>query len=153
MHLPAHLFEVPARQLGRVLRLMFLSFAELAPVDGGCIAVAGICRMVEDVTRLELTLIARLLKNEILGEGLAVIADVQPREEDIAAGIEPEDAELPQLVVRKRLGRAGIAPAHVPGVFEKNRAHLFVLDLLREERFVERREVSANEERDVDVAR
>src|SRR4051794_39771180 len=116
-------------------------------------ALPGWRGMMENVARLKRPIIAGLLKHEILGEVFAVVADVQPREEDVAAGIKPEDAELAELILRQRLARARVAPAHVPRVFEKDGAVVFLLHLLGEKRFVERREILAHEERDVDVAR
>ena len=111
--------------------------------------------MVEDVARLELSLIAGLLENEILGEVLAVVADVKSREENVP---------LPSHRARRR--RACAAPratadrtAHgshqlMSHAYSRKTA-LIVLapDLLGEQRFVERREIFADEERHVDVAR
>ena len=75
-----------------------------------------------------------------------VISNVQPREEDIgrAAAVlfrQPINAELLQLVARKRIRSARIAPVHVPRVFEEDGGHVFLAHLLVEERLVERREI------------
>ena len=98
MHLSAHFVDVPAGQLGHVARFVLLPLAQLTPVRGGRAAVARLGGMMKDVARLELALIARLLKDEILGEVRAVVADVHPREENAVVRPDPEHAELFQLL-------------------------------------------------------
>src|ERR1700759_1121396 len=84
---------------------------------------------------------------------LRVVAQVKAGEEYVPRSgrvtpflIEPEDTQLTELVGGKRIGGAGIAPAHVPGVFEKNGAHVLSLHLLAEKRLVEAWELVLYEE-------
>ena len=63
----------------------------------------------------------------------------------------PESAELPQLVGGEGIGRAGVAPAHVPGVLEEQRPHLLLFDLLAEHRLVEGAELVLDEQGDLGV--
>jgi hypothetical protein len=60
--------------------------------------------VVQDVAALEVGAVGGLLEDEVLGEVLAVVADVEPRREDVrGAVVEPEDAELLQLVAGERV--------------------------------------------------
>src|SRR3954463_16483837 len=99
--------------------------------------------MPQHVTALEVCAVAGFLEDEILREMLAVVAHVQPREEDILRAAarrdgskatararpgtpgfaDPKDAELPQLLGRERLGRTRVAPVHVPRVLGEEHAH------------------------------
>src|SRR5215510_12488107 len=97
---------------------------------------------------LKVLLIACLLEHEVLGEVLAVVAHVKPRDEDLLRPApwqislrlpgrgtnttNPPHAKAPQLVIRKRIGSARIAPTHVPRVFEKHRLVALFLHLLLE---------------------
>ena len=58
----------------------------------------------QDVARLEVLPIARFLEHEILRKMLAVVAHVQPGEEDVRRAarvrVHPENAEAMQLVGR-----------------------------------------------------
>ena len=114
-------------------------------------------RMPQDVASLEVGAIGDLLEDEILWEARGVVADVETSQEDVhrparsgarsvdgAARFalrEPEDAELAQLLRRERIRGAGVAPAHVPRVFQEYRAHGLALHLLGEHRPVELREL------------
>ena len=49
----------------------------------------------------------------------------------------PERAELGQFGLAQRLGGTGVAPAHVPGVFDEDRMHVLVRDRAIEYRLVE----------------
>src|SRR5258707_8591106 len=84
---------------------------------------------------------------------LLVVAQVQAGEKYVAASgrivsspIEPEDSKLPQLVRGERVGGAGVAPRHVPGVLEEDGTHLLPLDLLAEQRLVKAGELVLDEE-------
>ena len=57
--------------------------------------------------------------------------------------------ELGQLLARERIGRAGVAPGHVPGVFEEHRAHVLAAHLVREHGLVEVLELRFDEQRQV----
>src|SRR2546427_11760107 len=82
VHLLPHVRDLPSGQAGGVLRFFFLTLAQRAPVllRGVAGGVAG-PRMMEDVARLEVLSVARLLKDEVLGEVGAVVADAQPGDE------------------------------------------------------------------------
>src|SRR5204863_7737651 len=66
-----------------------------------------------------------------------------------AGGAQPEDTEAPELVGRERIGRAGIAPAHVPRIFEEHRLTILVLHLTREHGAVETGELVLDVLRDI----
>src|SRR5438876_7928528 len=110
--------------------------------------------MAQNVAALEIAPVASLLEDEVLRKMRGVVAQVQPCHIDIlrpadnwpaqgpwlpwrAALLKPEHAELSQFIVGKRISRARITPAHVPGVFLKNHAHIFFLHLLVEHRAIE----------------
>src|SRR6266542_4885088 len=158
VHLLPHHADLPPGEARGVLRLLLLSRAQVAPVLPRRVARCRACPgVMEDVARLEVLRVAGLLKDEVLGEVRAVVADVQPRDERRRAAASlarpPPDAELAQLRVRERFGSARVAPLAVPGVLEEDRAHLLAPHLLAEERLVERAELLLHEERHVAVAR
>ena len=106
--------------------------------------------MAQDVAPLEVRAVRGFLEHEIFREVRVVVADVQSREEHLrrghrvaAVGVQPEHAQMTQLVVRQRIGRARIAPPHVPGVLEKEHAHVLFVRLTAEHRLVEFRELSS----------
>src|SRR5438046_7031009 len=84
IHLLSHVIDAPTRQPCQVARLLLLTVAQRAAVVARRIAVrTARPRMMEDVAGLKVLTIARLLKHEILGEVLAVVADVQPSQKNI----------------------------------------------------------------------
>src|SRR4029078_4803959 len=111
----------PAGERGERLRLALVTVGQRPAIllrGGTCISAAPV--VAQDVTPLEVLAIAGLLEDEILREVRAVVAEMQPRDEDVArpgprigrtavrraaAGrrsrIEPEHPERPQLVVRQ----------------------------------------------------
>src|SRR5216683_4200457 len=110
--------------------------------------------MAQYVTSLKIAAITCLLKDEVFGKMGRVITQMQSRHEDVlrtaddrsaqrprmarrTAGVQPKHAELSQFIIGKWIRRAGITPAHVPGIFLKNHAHIFLLDLLVEHGAVE----------------
>ena len=100
--------------------------------------------MTHDVASLKVSAIGGFLEHQIFGEMRVVVADVQTRKEDLlrpAVAVGPEHAQAPQLIVRERIGGAGIAPRHVPRVLGEHRAAVLVCNLPREHRLVERREL------------
>ena len=71
--------------------------------------------------------------------------------------LDPVHAKVAQLLRRERVGRARVAPAHVPEIFGKHHAVLLACGLRLEHGFVERREVlfavGLDVGRNVDVGR
>ena len=103
---------------------------------------------------LEIRLVSGLLEDQVLGEVGVVVTHVQPRDEDLlrasdrrdqpnpAGGIasriaDPPDAQPVQLLLRERIGRAGIAPSHIPRVLEEHGLAALLSDLLGEHGAVE----------------
>src|SRR5437773_9202365 len=85
---------------------------------------------------------------------LGVVAYVQPGEEHVSCGdrrnnsawlnlvssgarLEPENSELAQLFSGERIGGARVAPAHIPGILQEHRPHVFLLDLTAEHGVIE----------------
>jgi hypothetical protein len=66
---------------------------------------------------------------------------------------DPARAEFHQFLVGERIGGVGIAPAHVPGIFDEHGAHALALDRAAERRLVEIAEVLLHEQRDIEVGR
>ena len=153
-----------------------------------CVGVA-LPRLVQNVARLEILPVARLLEHQVFGERLFRIANVQAREHHrrgasrytgcdgtgaahrrghrrhrgrrrrghrnrrLCIVRDPEHAGRSQLVFRKWIGGAGIAPAHVPEIFGERDAVFLLLRLLGEHRLVEAREVAFDVGRHVDIRR
>src|SRR5262245_23435307 len=162
-YLRPDLRDRPAGQLREGPDLLFLTASELDPVPCRGLAGLGSCPWVsEDITPLEVRAVRRLLEDEVLGKVRGVVADVEPREEDVASAAarahaasfrEPEDAELAQLFHRQGIGGTRIAPSHVPRVLEKGRVHVLPFHRLREHRLVERAELRLDEEGKVHARR
>ena len=144
VHLAADLVDVPAGEGGEGRGLLLVLLRQLAAILRRRLA-GGVARpgVAQDEAPLEVLAVGGLLEHQVLGEVRGVVAQVETGEEDVlGAGLAdprvvPEDAELPQLVGGERIGRAGIAPAHVPGVLEEQRPHVLLPDLLVEHRLVE----------------
>jgi hypothetical protein len=104
-------------------------------------------RVVDDETALEVRLVAGLLEDQILGEVRIVVPNVQARDEDLLRAARrnrvtpriahPPNPEAAQLLRRERIGRAGIAPSHVPRVFEEHGLAALLPNLLGEHGAVE----------------
>src|SRR5262245_14453972 len=142
-HLPAYGGQVPPGEIRQGFRFLDAALAYRLPVLpvrlAARVALPGVT---QHVPRLEIALVRRLLEDEIFREVPRVVADVEPRDEGVlrAPGdeplrtrrAEPEHAQAAQFVRRQGIGRAGIAPAHVPGVLEEHRLAVLVLHLARE---------------------
>src|SRR5438094_7972844 len=108
---------------------MVLALAEGSPVISRRLAIgSAIPRMVEDVAGLEVLAIAGFLKDQIFREVLAIVTDVQASQKDVrraaVIAVDPESTQAAQLLPGERIGGAGIAPVHVPGVLGEQRAHV-----------------------------
>src|ERR1700738_5698540 len=146
-HPALHLALRPAGELRKILRLLpkrrRQRCAILLARRAACFALPG---MTQDVPALEIRAVAGLHEREIFGEGLCVVAYVQPGhigggaatvERAAIVAADPACAELDQLLVAQRLGRPRIAPAEIPGVFNEHRLHVLARNRAIEHGFVE----------------
>jgi hypothetical protein len=139
----------PSGQRREVARLLLLPLADFLAVPiADSASDRPRERVPDDVSPLEVLSVRRFLEDEVLGEVRLVVADVEARHEDVRSAaprlgrfVQPEDPERLQLLAREWIGGARIAPAHVPGVLEKDRLHPLAAHLLGEERLVEVAEV------------
>jgi hypothetical protein len=99
VHPPAHVLDLPAGQLGHVLRLILLSFPELVAVNSSRGARPRIGGMVDDIASLELALIAGLLEDKILGEVGSVVPDVETGQEDASASASSPSQKTPIFLI------------------------------------------------------
>ena len=85
VHLRADAGEVPAGELGQLARFIFLAPLDFTAViiRGGTRCFFALPRMPQDVAPLEIGAIARLLEDQILREMIAVVANMQARDEDV----------------------------------------------------------------------
>src|SRR6185295_12050941 len=103
LHLPADLVGVPTGQLGEVRRFLQLTVVDRLPILVFGAADLSLEWISKHVAGLEVLAIACRLEHEVIGKMRAVVADVQTADENvdrtaITASIEPEHAELAQLV-------------------------------------------------------
>src|SRR5215472_18066678 len=107
----------------------------------------------EHVASLEVLPVAGLLEHQVFGEMAGVVSHVQageryrhrsaearaarPRDRSSSALVEPKHAELPQLLVRERVGSTRIAPAHVPDILGQDGAAVLFLVHALEDGLVE----------------
>src|SRR6266481_4176552 len=151
-HLPPDLLEAPAREVGQVLRLFLLPRAQRHPVAPGLVTGRlAHPRMAQHVPALEVLAVGRLLEDEVLREMLRVVAHVEARDE--RARPPARHSELPELLRREGVGRARVAPPHVPRVLQHHDAHVLRADLLVEHRGVELLELALDEQRHVHARR
>ena len=152
-HLPADVVDVPSGERGQAARLPFVAIAKTCAIGvGGSACHRTGEGMSKDVAPLKVLAVARFLEHEILREVLAVVANVKPCDEGVrrpgfaaaspAQLVEPEHAELSQLVAGQGVRGAGIAPGHVPRVLEKHAPHVLFANLLVEHGLVELAELS-----------
>lgn len=146
-----------------------ISLTPIAVRQGMPIAVTGgasggaLPRMLQDVAALEILPILGLHEGEILREMRGVVAHVETRHERVGTGRrleglvvfarDPARAQLDEFLVLQRFGGTGIAPAHVPGIFQEHRTHVRPFYRAVEHRPVEWREVVPDVERHLHACR
>src|SRR5262249_8624444 len=131
----------------QTLRLLLVPIGKTPSIRrSGRARVATRPGMAQYVASLKVFAVGGLLKDKILGKMSVVVADVQTREKHFrrahdhrppVSALDPEDAEITQLVVRQRVSGTGIAPTHVPCVLEKHRTTILFFDLPAEQGLVE----------------
>ncbi len=93
--------------------------------------------MAQHVATLEILTVICLLERDVFRKRFGVVAHMQTRREDGrstspkrrgAIVPDPAGAKLDQLLVRQRLAGTWVAPAHVPGIFDKHRTHVLTHD-------------------------